>query len=331
MSDPLDRRALMSRGLRGGAGLLLTGGLGACGSGGDPAREGPATEALQARSIAVDHASFYAPYPDLKRLVLARAAARDAELRFSDDPSGSPAQEASLQRLLGRDGGFKAVVVAPFDAAKLAPLVARAADAVQVVSFVTEVPGSAAVIRVDAGVAGRALVDDLRRATRGRRPSVLQLRPPATSPVPDPFLPFAREAADAVASALDAAGLDVSAVEALGAADAGPAVKGAGDVDAVLAWNDATALAAARALPATAYVGALGAPAIASRATLDALAGPGPLRCLVAPRLSRLADALVDLPLALLGGAPPRDVVVPLVTVRRGSAAARAARADYTA
>ena len=308
--------------------VIAAGGLAAalagCGSGGSD-EQGPQARDLARRSIAIDYASFYAPIDDLKRLVRARAAQRGASVLFSSDPSGGPAQLASLRKLTGTRSGFRAVVVAPFDAAAADPIVeAAVARGTDVISFITPLASQSAAISVDASAAARLLAADARRRGIDR---VTLVAPPAVSPIPDPFLPYAKAASTALRTELARAQITVgSTVTALGAADATQAV---GDARAVLTWNDATALGAAKAVGRDGYVGALGAPAVTGRAALDALDGPGPLRCLVAPRLAALADALVDLPYALLHGGRETTAVVPAVRMTRGSAAARAARSDY--
>ncbi len=334
MSGALTRRGALARAARMGAGAGLLG-LAGCG---DVHRRGAEELATARSSIAIDHASFYAPIEDLRRLVQGEARRRDARVLFSADPSGAPAQQASLRRLTAADSGFRVVVVAPFDPTAVAPLLGAARGrGMDVVGLVTPVAHQSAAILVDgAGAAGLLAADAARWAGGHAGGGVLLVAPPARSPVPDPFHPYARGAAVALARAVEAAGLRVAGrVEALGAADAAPAVRGAlaahPGVRVVLTWNDATALGTAGVVRRADYVGALGAPAVTGRAALAALEGPGPLRCLVAPRLAALAEALVALPLGLLRGAAPRSTTLRAQTLVRGGAAARAARADYAA
>lgn len=333
MTRDLTRRELLASAAVGSAAL----GLAACGGGNRAAESQDRTVAR--RSIAIDHASYYAPYPDLVRLVQDQADRRGASVRFSEDPSGAPAQQASLRRLTGSRGGFGAVVIAAFDPHAIAPIVREAIDrGIEIVSYVTPLEQQTARIVVDARAAARRLVEDAARWA-GRNgdgaPRVLVIAPPDRAVVPDPFLPYARAASQAVRNEVAAAGLRVIATAtALGRPDAREAVHAVRaahpEMDVVLSWNDATALGAAEAMPPHGYVGALGAPAISGAAALRALEDGGPLRCLVAPRLSQLANALVDLPLALLRGEPPGSVVVPPAVFRRGSTAAhRAAQRDY--
>lgn len=79
------------------------------------------------------------------------------------------------------------------------------------------------------------------------------------------------------------------------------------------------------------YVGGRAAPAITTAATLRALRDDPFLRAIVAPRLRDLADALVDLPWAILRGRAPRDVSAPLTVLTERSDQLDAFAADYAA
>lgn len=325
--EPIDRRTL----LRTGAGALLgaatASALAACGSGDEP---GPHASAVARRSIAIDYASYYPPVAELRRLVEQRAHAQGARVTFSDDAAGADAQRTTLQRWSGPRGGFHAIVVAPFDAAAVAPL-ARAALVrdIAVVSYLTPLPQQTARIVVDPAAAARLLASDTAawaaRAVEGHAQALL-VRPPLRPAVPDLVAPLAPIAERALLAELArrAPGVQaVAATEARGAADAQAAVARAlrdyPDVRTVLCWNDATAAGAARALaerfPAAEhrrlYSGGTALSGIATRKTLDTLRDGGVLRCLVAPRLRDLADALVDLPRTLLNGQAPHDAHVP--------------------
>ncbi|HZV73046.1 MAG TPA: substrate-binding domain-containing protein [Conexibacter sp.] len=326
--EPIDRRTL----LRTGVGALLGAGaasaLAACGSGGD---SGPHARAVARRSIAIDYASYYPPVADLRRLVERRAHARGAAITFSDDAAGVEAQHATLRTWTGPRGGFRAIVVAPFDAAAVAPL-ARAALArdVQVVSYLTPLPQQTARIVADPARCGRLLARDVAgwaARSLGDHAQALLVRPPARPAVPDPVAPLAPVAERALLDELArrAPGVQaVAATEGQGTADAQAAVARAlrdyPQVRVVLCWNDATAAGAARALGehlpegehARRYAGGVALPGIATRATLQDLRHGGILRCLVAPRLRDLADALVDLPYGLLQGRAPQDARVPV-------------------
>jgi ABC-type sugar transport system substrate-binding protein len=333
MSDArIDRRTL----LRGGAAALLgtsaAGLLAACG--GDGADEaGPQERAVARRSIAIDYASYYPPAADVRRLVEQRARARGARVTFSEDPSGVAAQLATLRRWSGPRGGFHAIVVAPFDAAALAPLVRDAlAREIAVVSYLAPLQRQTAAIAVDPERCGRLLAADAagwaQRALGGgdRRAQALVVRPPAAPTVPDPFAALAGRAERALLAELrrrDAHVVAVAATEATGRADAKAAVVRAlqdyPDARLALCFDDTTAAGAAEALTDAVpeaerprlYAGGIAVDGIATAASLDTLASGGVLRALVAPRVRDLADALVELPWALLHGRPPRDADVP--------------------
>ena len=328
MSHPgLTRRAALVRFGLGGAALAL--GAAGCGDDVGPLK-GEHTEAVGRTSIAIDYASYYAPVKDVTRLAQARGAERKLALRFSADAAGAAAQVASLKALTGDRGGFRVVAVAPFDAAALAGVIKDATGrGIAIVSFVSPLPGATAAIRTDPAAAARRLV--AHAAGEGKR-RVLLVVPPARSPVPDPFFGYASQLARALPAEAARAGLDVAGtVTALGTPDAEAAVRGAARADAVLTWNDATALGAAAAVPRDGYVGGLGAPAVTTAAALRALDGDGPLRCLVAARVADLAGALVDVPAAVLAKrAVPAGGLVPARVFLRGGAATRAALGDYT-
>jgi hypothetical protein len=196
------------------------------------------------------------------------------------------------------------------------------------VSFVSPLPGAKAAISVDPAGAARRLV--AHAAGEGAR-RVLLVLPPARSPIPDPFFGYGAAAGRALVAEVARAGLDVAGtVTALGTPDAAAALKASAHADAVLTWNAATALGAAAAVAGDGYVGGLGAPAVTTPAALRALDAGGPLRCLVAARVADLARALVDVPAALLAQRPvPAGGAVPATVFTRGSAATRAALADY--
>ncbi|HYV15398.1 MAG TPA: substrate-binding domain-containing protein [Conexibacter sp.] len=348
MSDPpIDRRTLLRNGAVALLGAGMTSALAACGDA--TGTLGPHDEAVARRSIAIDYASYYPPVADLRRLVEQRAHARAAAVTFSDDAAGVAAQLATLSRWSGPRGGFRVVVVAPFDVAAVAP-VARAvlARGIDVVSYLTPLPQQTAGIVVDPQRCGRLLAADVAawgRRVLGGHGSALLVRPPTRAAVPDPFAPLAARSERALLDELGrrAPGVEpVAATAAQGAADAQAAVARAlrdyPSTRIVLCWNDATATGAAAALGEhfpprehpRLYSGGVAAAGISTRATLRALGRDGILRCLVAPRLGDLADALVELPYALLHGRPAHDVRVPARAL--GSAAPRSIAAyarDY--
>lgn len=332
----LTRREALRRGA--GLALLASGGLlTACG-GDEPL--GPQAEAIARRSIAIDYASYYAPYPDLRRLVEARAHRRGALVRFSDDPSGAAAQAQSLRRLTGEHGGFRVVAVAPFDAAAVDPIAADAIGrGVKIVSHLVPLAHQTAAIAVDETRAAALLADHARAWARrsGRSGGVLIVGPPERAVVPDPFLPCSAKVRAALERELAPGALgDVATTTAVGEADAAQAVAAAlradPRIDVVLTTADTTALGAAQAIGGRegGYVGAVAAAGISGPAALETLdGGTGPLRCLVAPRLRDLAHALVDVPLGLLRGARPSGLEVLAARLTPGSAEIDRFRSDY--
>jgi len=343
-----DRRSM----LRAGAGAAAALGLGLpaalAGCGGADKLDAH-SNAVARRSIAIDYASYYAPIQDLRRLVLTRARQTGIRVTFSEDPAGAAAQAASLRTLTGERGGFRVVVIAAFEAAAIQPLVEAALQReIAIVSYVTPLRHATAAIVVDPARTGALLAIDAAgwaQKRLGGRGSVLLVVPPPGQTVPDPFVAGARRSEPAMRStlAVRAPGLRIRAtVPAYGTPDARQAVAQAltshPDIRIVLCWNDATALGATQALRARhsagerrrLYVGGQGAPAITARETLVALQRDDVLRCLVAPRLRDLADALVDLPRSLLRhDSAARDVTPPIAVLTPASRAARDFQRDY--
>lgn len=340
----LTRRTVLRRATLAAAAWSAPAVLAACGSSPEP---GPQERAVTARSIGIDYASYYAPVAALQRLIAAHAERRGALPTFSDDAAGAAAQRATLERWFDPKTGFRAVVVAPFDAAALRQQVTDATAAgIVVVGYVAPLPGASAAIVVDPAEAAARLARQVAAWTARRadgRGQLLLVRPAAGAAVPDPLRPLAAPAERALLARLraDVPGLrTVAAVEALARDDAAAAVTAAleryPDVRTVLTWNDTTAVGAAAALRAHArpadrarlYVGAIAAGGPTGRETLTGLADDGPLRCVAAPALRDLAAAMIDLPLARLRGGGPARTLVPVRTLTAGSTALRAARAD---
>jgi hypothetical protein len=106
----------------------------------------------------------------------------------------------------------------------------------------------------------------------------------------------------------------------------------------VLAWNDEPIAGLARALrhhpppgrsPRDLYLGALGAPVVASRLTFEELRQDGPLQAVIAARLGDLAGAMVELPHALLSGRRPASITLPTWTLAPGLASLASYERDY--
>lgn len=330
----LSRRDFIRLGAAGAAALAAPGMLASCGNGRD--EPGPQAEDVARRSVAIDYASYYAPYPAFRRLAEARARRSGTLVRFSDDASGAAAQVASLTLLAGDRGGFRVIVVAPFDPDAVDAIAADAVGrGIRIVSFVVPLEHGTCAIAVDPDQVAALLVEHARaHASPGAR--VLLVAPPPGPVVPDPFVAYSADVHAALARRLTSGSLRVAqSITALGEADARDAVAAAvsddPDLSVVLTASDVTALGAAAALRGIdgAYVGGAGAPAISGPRSLDALDGRGPLRCLVAPRLSTLADAVIDLPRALLRGEDAADMVIPARLFTPGSPLTRAARTDY--
>ncbi|HEY4280985.1 MAG TPA: substrate-binding domain-containing protein [Conexibacter sp.] len=351
MTDPaassLTRRTLLRRA---GAATLLAGPLpallAACGGGDTPL--GPHASAVAGRAIGIDYASFYLPIEDVQRLVLARARTRGARVTFSSDASGSSAQLANLTDWTGERGGFRVLVIAPFDASAVDPLAARAiSGGIDVVSYGVPLSHQTAAVATDAAASGQALARDAASfvtGTLGGAGRALIVRPPTDSQAPDQFAARAAPSERALRAELAqrAPGLKIAGTAtAQSSADAETAVQAAllqfPSVSVVLCWNDTTAVGAARALrsahPRSAwprlYAGGQGAPAIASAATITALRDDPALRCIVAPRLRDIANALVDVPYSLLRNAQPHDVNPPLAALTPRSPQLAAFASDY--
>ncbi len=277
-------------------------------------------KAAQKRAVAIDYASYYAPIEDVRRLVRARAHNVGAQLTLSDDPAGVAAQVANLKRWTASQGDFRAIAVAPFDAAAVAPVVAGA-KGVAIVSFITAIEGQAAAITVDQARAGARL------AALAPDGPVLLVAPPEGAAVPSPFAPGWAAAARAIGRTLTVeatvAAQAVDDARAAVAAALSPAITG------ILCWNDACAQGAAQAAGGR-WVGALGAPGLSGSDSITALRR-GRIDALVTPRLRDLTDALVDLPLAYASGGDPGSKTVPFVALGRRSRALDAFASDFAA
>ncbi|HEY6887460.1 MAG TPA: substrate-binding domain-containing protein [Solirubrobacter sp.] len=312
----VDRRTF----LLGAAATVFAG----CAGGKDDPRLGTQARAQARKTVAIDYASYYAPIEDVKRLVGVRAAAVGADVTFSDDPSGTAAQVKQLNDWTGDRGGFNVIAVAPFDVASVEPIVAAALEnGIAIVSYVTPLKHQSAGIVVDRGEAGRMLAADA--VKHGKR--ALVVRPPSKPAVPLPFAPGFAEAEKAMGAVVDVA----ATVEAQADADAQGVVEAAlqrdRSIELVLCWNDLTAIGAAAAVGSRdVYVGGLGAPSLSDP---RALRFQGALRALVAARLSDLANALVDVPLAYAQGKQPGSRTVPVTLLKQGSPKAGAFATDF--
>jgi len=165
---------------------------------------------------------------------------------------------------------------------------------------------------------------------------LLVLPPVAPSVNPYAAFPARTEAMFRAALVRTAPGLTIAATtQAQFASDGQLAVARAlatrPDVRVVLVWDDDTALGAARVLRGRpdVFVGALGAPAVTSRATFGELQRGDALRVVIAAGVRDLAYALVDLPRRLLGGAAAHDVTLPWHVLTPGSSTLAQYSRDY--
>jgi ABC-type sugar transport system substrate-binding protein len=315
----IDRRTL----LLGAAASLL----GACGSSPSSPKLGRETKALARRSVGIDYASFYAPFPDMQRLVQERARELGAAVTFSDDAAGAAAQTAQLRQWTGDRGGFRAIAVAPFDRTAVEPIAADALEAgVAIVGYVTQLKNQTAGIVVDRGAAGRTLAEHAARRGDG---GVLVVRPPTPPVVPDAFAVGFADAEAAIRRVVDVRATVEATAEADARATISRALRADPSLRTILCWNDTTALGAAAVAGAGRYVGAVGAPSLTGRAAITALRRGGPLQCVVAARLADLADALVEVPLAFARGQKPGSRTVPVTRLTRGSPQLARFAADF--
>jgi ABC-type sugar transport system substrate-binding protein len=172
----------------------------------------------------------------------------------------------------------------------------------------------------------------MRGACWPRTPSstagALVVRPPSQPAVPLPFAPGFADAEKAIGGVVEVA----AAVEAQADADAQGIVEAAlkrdRSIELVLCWNDLTAIGAAAAVGSRdIYVGGLGAPSLSDP---RALRFQGALQALVAARISDLADALVDVPLAYAQGKQLGSRTVPMTLLKHGSPEAGVFATDFT-
>jgi ABC-type sugar transport system substrate-binding protein len=311
----MNRRAFLL-----GAGATL---LAGCAGGKSDKRLNTQLRATARRTVAIDYASYYAPYEDFKRLVNARAEAVGAQVTFSSDPNAVKDQVKQLQVWMGDRGGFNVIAVAPYDVAAVEPLAAAALKrGIAIVSYVTPLEHQSAGIVVDRAEAGRLLAADA--AKHGRR--ALIVRPPSKPQVPLPFAPGFADAERAIGGIVEIA----ATVEALADPDAIPSVEEAlrqdPSIELILCWNDLTAIGAGTAA-GDRYVGGLGAPSLSDPRSLR-LHG---VDALVTASLTELADAIVDVPFAYAQGKKAGSRTVPVKLVKKGSPELEALRKDFAA
>jgi ribose transport system substrate-binding protein len=360
--DRFDRRTAMRLTARAsGAAVLgagLPGLLAACGKTIKPA--GRTDYILEYADV--DNAVAGPPLGDLLRLVTARAKAKGVQpvlTSGSGFPGATPPEDLRLYTksqyqvdpATGQHPPATGVAVAgPFAPAAIGPVAADAVRrGVKLVSYLVGFTPHTATIAVDPDRLGALLGEHAAAWAHqrlGGRGSVVLVEPTPDGPfsnggfsltVPSSLRALRRTLAQR------APGLEVVATRqahaAITARQELPKLLAAHpDVRMVLAWSDDTAVGAARALRAARpgdrtgfYVGGLGIPALKGRSTLDELRRGDVLRALAAVRPSDLADALVDLPHALLQGDSPKDIMIVPQILTPGSAALAAHAADYSA
>jgi ABC-type sugar transport system substrate-binding protein len=288
------------------------------------------------------------PVNDLAPLVSARAYALKMRVTLTNDwdLATQTAVNPVFDPVTNRYPPNNALVVAlAINVAETEPTLAKALEhGVKIVSYPVAVRNQTAAITVDAAQAAVILATHAGQwavaRLSGRGGVLLVLPPPAETDSPyasaGPDIERAvRETIARVSPRITLeATIEADSSNAYGVVSA--ALRSHPATRIVLVWDDATSIPAAEALrrhgsaEGRLYVGALGLPAVMSNATLDALAGRGVLRAVVAPRVRDLADAMVDLPHALLNGGPIGDVRLALEILTPDSAALAAYSGDYS-
>lgn len=348
--EPASRRAVLRAGAGGLLAAALSPVLAACGRTTRVRRLDP--------SYVIDATGTSPPVSDLVRLIAARA--REVGMAPVVTATGALGLPGDLrgQTRLGafdpeknRTPPVNAIVavgaVAP---ATTEPILARAIDhGVKVVTYPLALRHRTAAIVADPAAAARTLATQASRwraRHAGTPPTVLLVLPPTDQVAVNPYASQGSRVERAVRDVLARRepGTNVATITGAGRAGGELAVHAAlrslPGLDTVLVWDDDTALGVARALRAATpprrrpvlFVGALGAPAVTSRATLNTLARhDDPLRVVVAARPRDLARALVDLPHALALGRAAHDIALPAATLTAGSPALAAYKRDYAA
>jgi len=268
-----------------------------------------------------------APLRELVPLLTARARALGVDPVLNQVPPGRLAAMLREQTALGnysaqtnkRAPVNRLVVTSAVEPATIEPIAAKAAArGVKIVAFPRPLRHQSAAVVFDTASAAATLAGDAagwaHERLDGQAPAMLVL--PAEESAAENALAAEAAAIEQTwrstlaraAPGLQLSTYELSAGELGGADSLAPIVREQG-IRVVLAWSDEVASGIARALrerppsgvdPRDLYVGALGAPTIVSHATVDELDQDGPLRLVIAARLSELAGALVELPHALL-------------------------------
>jgi hypothetical protein len=293
---------------------------------------------------------------ELVPLLKARAEATGMDPVLNQVAAGKMAALLNEQTSLGnydpqtntRPPVNRLVVMSAVEPSTLEPIAAQAITrGVKIVPYPRPLRNQTAAIVFDMPAAARALAGEASTWARqqiGGHGRVLLALPPSECASENAVCSEAgaleqawRAALGAQAPGLEITTADEATGELGGAEELAPLVH-RHDIQIVLAWSDEVATGLARALrkdpPSHAptggpFVGALGAPTVVGRATLTELQRQGPLRVVIAARLRELADAMVDLPHALLHEAAPRNVALAPLKLAPNTAALAAYSGDY--
>jgi ABC-type sugar transport system substrate-binding protein len=365
--EPLDRRTALKWTMRAGAAATLGAGLPAALAGCGTTTPAPIKNEWVMKYLTGSYGSVAGggvagsgspPLGDLARLMRVRARALDvipALIPWTTDEAGdirallAPAKPgADPETGKAYPPAEPLLVLGLADRSIVDPVAAEAIKAdVKVVSYLTELTHQTAAISVNPALGGTLLATHAagwahqQLAGRGH---VLLIRPApgsATDPRYNLFSATAPQSERALRSTLARAAPalritaatvprgDQRALSRLLSSHATAAI--------VLCWDDAVAVAAARELRARhptrreqLYVGGLGLPALTSRDAIDELRRNDVLRAVVAARPSDLANALIDVPRALLRNEPPRTTTIAPATLTPGSRALAAHDKDYS-
>jgi ABC-type sugar transport system substrate-binding protein len=345
--EPVERRAALRAGAGAVLGLSLSPLLAACGT----------TFKLHANttSYVIDATGTSPPASDLARLIAARARSVGMAPSLTATGSLQIAADLRLQSALGpfdpqtnRTPAVSGLIaVGAVDPGAIGPILATAIRrGVNVVSYPLALRHRTAAIVVDPARGATTLAAQAAawmRAHGGAPGKMLLVLPSPDAAAVNPYATQGPAIERAVRAVLARRAPEVALATTTGfgapsgRATVAQALAAEPDTRVVLAWDDDTALGAAQALRTHAaarqreplYVGALGAPAVTSRATFRELERGDVLRVVVAASPRDLANALVDLPHALLGGRPARDVILELQTLTPRSPALAKYSRDY--
>jgi ABC-type sugar transport system substrate-binding protein len=344
--DSVDRRAVLRLAAGAALGLWAPAAIPACGTVGPPVP--------QDESYAINAVSAGPPVSDLARMIEARAVALGLTVTLSSPTGASDLAIATARNsqepfnfVTDKDAYVNSVVVVGNgNPRELEPLAAKAIrNGIMIVSYPTAMLSRSAAIVVDV-VQGAALLAAhaaawSREHPRSGRQVLLVL--PGADASGNPYLPQSASIEQAFRSALASSAPHLEGAvttQAFGSADmavVASALSSHPEIRMVLVWDDDTAIGAAAALRRRhgrasrrdLYVGGVGAPTVTSRATFDELQRNDVLRVVVAARALDLANAMVDLPHALLNGGHASDIRVAPRILTPNSRELRSYSQDY--